>query len=375
MAGVYIHIPFCRRKCCYCNFFSVAAFHRKPEFLKALMQEIGQERPAAAQQEIRTVYFGGGSPGLLDPSEIFMLLTALRERMPLDQNAEVTLELNPEDLKEQSPEDWLRAGINRFSLGIQTFDEHCLDYLSRNHTAGDAQNALQKLMKSGANSVSADLILGIPGQTDASLTDDLRTLAVLGVHHISVYALTVEEQTALNARIRKGLMASPDEAQTASQFLITMDLLEELGYEHYEISNYALPEHRSKHNSAYWNGTNYWGFGPSAHSYDGHSRWWNPANLDTYIRMAAAATLPLDREVLSPLQKLNEYILTRIRTREGIDLKEAARTFNEKVVQGMEERMVGPFEKGWLAREGNRIYLSRSGKLMADHVTALLMDA
>ncbi len=377
MAGIYIHIPFCRQACTYCNFhFSVHLSGMEP-MVAAIEKEI---RQASADQfpntddalTIDTIYFGGGTPGLLSPPLLNRLLAAIYQRFVVQSGAEITLETNPDDHSTEKLLAWKRAGINRLSIGVQSFYEDDLRWMNRVHNAGQSLLAIQAAQRAGFHNLTIDLIYGTPQLTDERWLHNLQQATALGVQHLSCYALTVEPKTALAAQIHKGTTQNVNADQQASQFLLLTDWAAQNGFEHYEISNLAKPGHRSRHNSAYWQGKPYWGFGPSAHSFDGYTRrWWNIANNTLYQKLIEN-NLPLyEEEILTPAQQLNEYVMTALRTGEGIQLRDsrwisADLNFQKQVLkaaakwQQLEKLMV----------HEHAIQLTTPGRLYADGIAA-----
>ncbi len=317
------------------------------------------------KNHISTVYFGGGTPSLLDIDEPVSILDMIRLHFDLDSGSEITLEANPDDISVEKLEAWKQAGINRLSIGVQSFFDEDLKWMNRAHSAGQAISCLETAIKYFDN-ITMDLIYGIPGLSDDRWEQNMKRAFELQVPHLSCYALTVEQKTPLYKMIRTGKKADVDPGDQSRQFLLLMDRAAEAGYEHYEISNFARRGYRSRHNSSYWNGENYLGLGPSAHSYNGTERWWNVANNQQYIDAIEQDLLPREKEVLTPVQKLNEYIMVSLRKSEGIDLerfREAERT----IVVNQAEKFL---QAGRIVIDGNRLQLTREGMLYADGIAA-----
>jgi oxygen-independent coproporphyrinogen-3 oxidase len=369
LAGIYIHIPFCRKACHYCNFHFSTTLHQKNELHGALLEEL-KLRAAPQGERIDTVYLGGGTPSLFSPGMLDELLQAAHRYFPVASQAEITLEANPDDIVPENLDAWKSIGINRLSLGIQSFRTEDLRWMNRSHDAIQALNSLDLIDRAGYTNYSADLIFGIPGLDDKSWQSHILMLAKRRVPHISAYALTVEPRTALDTMIRQGKTISPDPDQQARQFLLLMDILGREGYEHYEISNFALPGMRSRHNSSYWSGTSYLGIGPSAHSFDGRTRSWNIAQNAGYIRSLAQGQLPYEAELLSPDQQRNEYVMTRLRTIEGIDLSFLAQQWGDASRQALMVQSAKHVRSQHAVLQGNHLQLSREGKLFADRIAA-----
>lgn len=369
MAGIYLHIPFCRRACHYCNFHFSTSLHLQNDFLTALLKEISL-RKDYLQGQVTTVYFGGGTPSLLPEKHLQTIIGHLRDHFDIAPQAEITLEANPDDISAQRAMEWRLLGINRLSIGIQSFVQGDLEWMNRAHNAEQAHRCIELARESGIHNYSIDLIYGTPTLSDRQWMDNLATAVSLETPHLSCYALTVEPGTALYTMIRKErvLPVSPDDQ--ARQFLLMTDWLQQHGYLHYEISNFALPGQQSIHNSSYWSGAHYLGLGPSAHSFNGESRQWNIANNAAYIRSLNEARIPFEIETLTETQQFNEYLMTSLRTMEGIDLVRVAKNFGHSK-RSMLEKEAKPFiATRWLEDVGGRLVLTREGKLFADRIAA-----
>jgi len=367
MAGIYLHIPFCRQACHYCNFHFSTSLARKNDFISALLKEIPLRKDYLEGESVETVYLGGGTPSLLAAEEIESILDALRSQFPLAAGGEITLEANPDDITVMRLGAWRQAGVNRLSIGVQSFFEEDLRWMNRAHSATQALDCIRQAREAGFDNLSIDLIYGGPTLPDARWQQNVERAIGLGIPHLSCYALTVEPRTALDTLIRRHAMADVSPDDQARQFLLLMDWMAGAGYEHYEISNFALPGHRSRHNSAYWQGKKYLGLGPSAHSYDGVSREWNIANNARYI---AEPGLIGEKEVLTVEQRLNEYIMIALRTVEGIDLRVMAERFGVQRAEEVRRRAEIYVRKGHLRLTGERVHLTREGKLLADGIAA-----
>jgi oxygen-independent coproporphyrinogen-3 oxidase len=374
LAGIYIHIPFCKKACHYCNFHFSTSLKLKNELLDALLKEI-RLTPGKKDALIETVYFGGGTPSILDMEEIKKILSELGREFRISPDAEVTLEANPDDITREKANAWLEAGINRLSIGIQSFREKDLEWMNRSHSAQQARTAIEDIKMAGFTNYSIDLIFGTPGLGTEAWEDNIREALALEIPHLSCYALTVEPKTALDKMIALHKKEAPDPDLQAEQYLLLMDRLTEAGYEHYEISSFALPGMQSRHNRSYWQGKAYFGFGPAAHSFDGNCRKWNIANNADYIRSLATGRIPFESETLSRVQQLNEYIMTSLRTSGGINLEYITGNWNELISLTLEKK-AGPYLKsGKIARTGNSLLLTREGKLFADGIASdLFMD-
>lgn len=370
MAGIYIHIPFCKKKCHYCNFFSVASMKWKDAFILALLKEIDLRKDYLEGESVQTIYFGGGTPSLLHISDIAMVIEHLTNHFTIDSGAEITLEANPDDISEEKARDWKGASVNRLSIGIQSFFDDDLHYLNRVHSAGQAHRAIEAVRKAGFDNLTIDLIYGIPGLTDEKWIKNLETFFSLSIPHLSAYSLTVEQKTPLDLLIKKGKYTPPDEQQSVGHFKILLQQAKNNSFIHYEISNFAKEGYYSKHNSLYWLGGHYLGIGPSAHSFNGHSRQWNVANISQYIKLDDYHTSVEEKEVLTTDQRYNEYVMTSLRTSWGCDTLHILHVFGGKY----ETHFImnaGPYqEKAHLFNEGTRYFLTDEGKLFADGIAA-----
>lgn len=346
--------------------------------LEAIKQEIGLTATYNGDgRNISSIYFGGGTPSLLEVSEIQDLLLPIYNKFDVDKHAEITLEANPDDINPKKLEAWLDAGVNRLSLGVQTFMDEELTWMNRAHHAGEAIQAIKEIKQAGFTNYSADLIFGSPFQSDDILKKNLEILFSEAVPHISCYALTVEKQTALYHQAVKKRQLSINPAKQAEQFLLLMDMMDTNGYEHYEISNFSKPGMRSRHNSSYWLqhpsglGVPYYGFGPSAHAYDGiNTRKWNIANNALYIRALEQGSIPFETENLTPVQQLNEYIMTSLRTIEGINLELVKENSGKQVYEALIKSGSKHIASGKLLLNNQTLVLSREGKLFADGIAA-----
>lgn len=372
MAGIYIHIPYCRQKCHYCNFFSLATGRHREIFPQALISEAISRREYLEGEKVQTIYFGGGTPSLLGPEVIGEIISRLSELFDLDADAEITLEANPDDLDEAYLKQLAKTRVNRLSIGIQSFRDEDLHYLNRVHGGQDAMQSVQRAKEAGFHNLTVDLIYGIPTLSHEAWNQNLDKFFALELAHLSAYALTVEPKTALDHLISKRKLTPVDEVQTATQFEILLNRMEKEGFVHYEISNFAKPGHYSRHNSLYWLGGHYLGLGPSAHSFNGRTRQWNVARLDQYVSGSATEGVVQEKEVLTMTQRYNEYVMTSLRTSWGTDLEHISSVFGA----GMAEfciKSVQPFiHQGKIVQNGNRLFLTAKGKLFADGIAASL---
>ena len=371
MAGIYIHIPFCKKACHYCNFHFSTSLALKNDFLDALLREIELRKDYTAGETISTIYLGGGTPSLLEKTEIEALLRHLRLYHPIATDAEITLEANPDDISPDKLTAWSKSGINRLSIGVQSFFDEDLAWMNRAHNAGQAIESLSLATQLFPN-ITIDLIYGMPTLTDQKWQSNVERAIGLNIPHLSCYALTVEPKTALQHLIEKSQVADVNSEDQARQFVLLMDWLTAAGYEHYEISNFALPGMRSKHNSSYWRGEKYLGLGPSAHSFDGHSRQWNIANNAMYIQAIRQGIINYEKEELTAEQRLNEYTMTSLRTIEGLDLARVMTDFGADKSFAIKKTAGKYIEQKLIDEKGERLILTKEGKLFADGIASEL---
>ena len=381
MAGIYIHIPFCKKACHYCNFHFSTSLRQKCDFLNALHTEIGlvagisalpaiASPPYLGNQTVETIYFGGGTPSLLNQEELTLILEKLGSSFTVSPDAEITLEANPDDICAEKLREWKKAGINRLSIGVQSFYDSELQWMNRAHNADQSILALEAARQEGFNNITIDLIYGTPGLTDGQWQETVKKAIDLGIPHLSCYALTVEPSTALHHMIARHQSARVDPEKQAAQFTQLMGLLEKAGYDHYEISNFARPGMRSRHNSGYWQGKHYAGLGPSAHSFNGVSRQWNIANNALYISSLQNNELPAETETLTRTQQLNEYIMTALRTSEGLDLLHVDTAFGPAAVKHIDAISHKYRRSGKIQARQAILQLTGEGKLFADGIAA-----
>ena len=371
MPGIYVHIPFCRKACHYCNFHFSTTLHRRGEMMDAMRREIELSAPQE-KETVNTLYFGGGTPSLLAPEELAGLMAPIRRHFNISEQAEITLEANPDDIRPEKIRIWTSLGINRLSIGIQSFREQDLKWMNRAHDAQQARQCIDIARDGGIVNLSIDLIYGTPGLSNEAWLENMRIASTLDIPHLSCYALTVEPGTALDSMIRKQKSAAPVSDIQAEHFLMAMDRLGDAGYEHYEISNFALPGMRSRHNSAYWQGIPYIGIGPSAHAFDGRDRRWNVANNAAYIRSLQEGRIPFEAETLTDTQRLNEYVMTSLRTIEGMDMDRIRRDWGNAAAERI-LRDAKPFkDSGKLNINEYSVVLTGEGKLFADGIAAEL---
>lgn len=366
-SGIYIHIPYCKRKCTYCNFHFSTQFDTLQALLEALHTEIKNRAQEIPDILVDTIYFGGGTPSVLSPTHIESLLHTVYSRYPVQQGAEITLECNPDDLNREYLQDLHSIGINRLSIGIQSFSDRDLQWMNRAHNAFQSKEALTLAAATGFKNISCDLIFGIPGASDEEWLQHLGILYDYSVPHISCYALTVEEKTLLEHRIRHQQMPALSEEDSVRQMLLMFDSMTLHGYEAYEISNYCLPGHRAVHNSNYWKGLPYLGFGPSAHSYHGNTRRWNLSNNQLYTDAVKNGKLFYESETLTRRDRFNEFLMINLRRIEGIRIAELQQDFEEYARDTLLE-LNRLQREGLIAVNEEGYTLTKEGKLLSDSV-------
>ncbi|RQO30085.1 coproporphyrinogen III oxidase [Taibaiella sp. KBW10] len=369
MAGIYIHIPFCKQACNYCNFHFSTSLRQKDEVVAAICKELVLRKDYLYEQVVETVYFGGGTPSLLDEGSLMQIWETIFKHYPKIALKEATLEANPDDMSRDYAQMLRRTPTNRLSMGVQSFFEQDLRFMQRAHTANEAETAIKRAQDAGFDDMTIDLIYGTPGLTNTSWRENMLKAIQFQIPHISAYALTVEEKTLLAHQIEKGKAPAPLNEQAAQQFELMEEMLPMAGFDHYEISNFALPGKYALHNTNYWKGVHYLGIGPSAHSFNGHSRQWNVANNSLYVK-GIETNLPNEElEILSPEDQINEYILTSLRTMWGIDMHYVGNRFGKEIKQALAAKMI-PFLLGQVQQKDEQYTLTKAGKLFADGIAA-----
>ena len=369
MAGIYLHIPFCKKACHYCNFHFSTQTADMQVFVDTLIQEIVLQK-SYIKEPIETIYFGGGTPSLLEEAQLKEILAAIDAHFEIADIIECTLEANPDDMHPSKIAAWKKIGINRLSIGIQSFQASALTWMNRAHTVEQSHAAIQMALDAGIDNLSIDLIYGTPSLSDQALMADLDWIAHYQIKHVSCYALTVEDKTALKKSIEKGQIENIDSEKQARHFEIVCARLKTMGLEHYEISNFAKPGFRSQHNSHYWSGETYLGLGPSAHSFNTISRQWNIANNALYIKSIAQGQLNFEIELLTEANRYNEYMMTSLRRIEGFDLDLIAAKFGNRyyehsiaMINEMEPRNI-------FNQNGNQYSLKDEAKFLADGIAS-----
>ncbi|WP_346774517.1 radical SAM family heme chaperone HemW [Sphingobacterium sp. DR205] len=369
---IYIHIPFCKQACHYCDFHFSTSLQYKTEMVSALLREIELRSPYLEDRKIESIYFGGGTPSLLDVGEISRIIDAVAKQFDISNHAEITLEANPDDLNSAKVNALRSTSVNRFSIGIQSFFEEDLKWMNRAHTRQEASAAIMRVQDAGFENITCDLIYGYPLLTDEKWRYNMQQLIDYAIPHISSYSMTVEAKTALDHFIKKGLSPAIDSDQAADQMNLLIETLKGAGYEQYEISNFAKNGLYARHNTNYWKGKHYLGIGPSAHSFNGNSRSWNIANNAKYIGSIQTNQLPLEIEHLSVRDQINECIMTSLRTMWGLDLEQLEKNFDYAVKSKIIEDAAPFLEQQQLILDDNTLRLTDAGKLMADHIMSEL---
>lgn len=369
MSGIYIHIPFCKQACHYCDFHFSTVMGKKEAMVSGLCKELELRKEEFKEKEVETIYFGGGTPSVLSIEEIDRLLASVYEHYTVCQDPEITLEANPDDLSKEKLKELDSSPINRLSIGIQSFFEEDLVLMNRAHNATEAEECIREAMNYFAN-ISIDLIYGIPGMSNERWRQNIAKALSFKVPHISSYALTVEPKTALASFIKKGIVAPVEDEVAQEHFNILLDEMEKAGFESYEISNFGKPGFFSKNNTAYWQQEKYIGIGPSAHSFDGLRRGWNINNNPKYLKALEGNVLPIEIEMLSKRDRYNEYVMTGLRTIWGVSLEKVREEFGQKYLEYLESQAEKYLEEHLLYYDGDRLLTTKKGRFLADGIAA-----
>ena len=370
MSGIYIHIPFCKQACHYCDFHFSTSLKKKPQMVAAICEELLLRKDEIPQQ-VETIYFGGGTPSLLNAEELEQIFQTIQQNFDISEAPEITLEANPDDLSEEKIKMLAASPVNRLSIGVQSFYGEDLRLMNRAHTEEEALKSIQ-LAKKYFDNISLDLIYGIPGSHNERWRKNLQLVLGLEVPHISSYALTVETGTALQSMIKKGTVAPVEEELAKEQYAIMIEVLESAGFENYEFSNFGHPGYFSRNNTAYWFGKPYLGIGPSAHSFDGHTRKWNISNNTLYIKSIEKGEIPAQSETLTQTDRYNELVMTRLRTKWGISLDEVEQKFGREYSDYLLKESAALIAKGLLEQENGVLQVSKKGKFLSDGIAAEL---
>jgi oxygen-independent coproporphyrinogen-3 oxidase len=369
MSGIYIHIPFCKQACHYCDFHFSTSMKKKDEMVLALAKEIKMRKSEFENDTIETIYFGGGTPSVLTSAEINFLIDTVYENYKVNEDPEITLEANPDDLSSERILELSKSKINRLSIGIQSFFEDDLKMMNRAHNSAEAQRCLEEATKYFDN-ISLDLIYGVPGMSNEKWKQNVEKALSFGVPHISSYALTVEPKTAMNKMIQTGKIEAPKDEVAQEHYMILVETLESKGFIHYELSNFGKANYFSKNNSAYWLGKKYMGIGPSAHSYDGVSRSWNVANNPLYLKAIQDDKLPREIEVLSEADRYNEYIMTGLRTIWGVSLDRIQSEFGKSYLDYLMKQAHKFLKDELLFIENDILKPTKKGKFLTDGIAS-----
>ncbi|KFF07102.1 radical SAM family heme chaperone HemW [Flavobacterium reichenbachii] len=373
MSGIYIHIPFCKQACHYCDFHFSTSMKKKDEMVLALAKEIALRKNEFENDpefsEVETIYFGGGTPSVLSNDQINFLISEVYKNYNVAENPEITLEANPDDLSSDRILELSKSPINRLSIGIQSFYEEDLKLMNRAHNSAEAKKCLEEATKYFDN-ISLDLIYGIPGMSDEMWKQNIQTALNFGIPHISSYALTVEPKTALRKLIDTGKIAEPQDDAASNHFLILVEMLQQNGFIHYELSNFGKENYFSKNNSAYWLGKKYIGIGPSAHSYDGEKRGWNIANNSLYLKSIQENKLPIETEILTKSDRYNEYIMTGLRTIWGVSLERIENEFGQEYLNYLKKQIQKFLNDDLLSIENNILKPTPKGKFLTDGIAS-----
>jgi len=369
LAGIYIHIPFCKQSCSYCDFHFSISLKYKTDLVKALVLEI-ENRKHQLTSEINTIYFGGGTPSLLNDDELKLIIDAVHQNYNVASNIELTLECNPDDLSKNKLKELKNAGVNRLSIGVQSFDNEELQFFNRAHNSSQAESSIKRSQDVGFENITIDLIYGSPLLTDKIWLENLQKVNDLEVPHLSAYGLTVEPKTKLDHQIKTGQFPILDDDKMIAQFKVLVQKTKEFGFTQYEVSSFGKKGFYSQHNSNYWKGVEYLGFGPSAHSYIGEKRIWNVSNNIKYIKALNTAGIYFEEETIDEKTAFNEYVLTRLRTIWGIDLDFIKNNFNEEINTHFQKEIQQYSKSSYLQTEKDKITLTKEGIFIADKITS-----
>lgn len=366
--GIYLHIPFCRKACHYCDFHFSTDLRYREEMVNAMVREM-EIRFSEAGTKTASIYFGGGTPSLLEPSRLDQLFAAIHRLSSVRPEAEITLEANPEDVNRENLKHWLSSGVNRLSIGLQSSHNQRLEWMNRSHSVEAGERAVKSAQDAGFSNITVDLMYGFPDSSPEELEEDIDYILGLQTSHISAYNLSIEPETVFGNRLKKGLLLPLPEEESAAGFLRVFDALEAAGFSGYEISNFALPGQEAVHNRNYWLQKAFTGIGPSAHGFDGNMlRWENSVSNARYMRDLLGGKLSEEQEHMSRSSLANEFILTRLRMKEGLPLGVFSEKFGLSLLQNREAEIQLAVQKGWLLVSEGRLALSREGRLFADHL-------
>jgi len=370
MAGIYLHIPFCKKACHYCDFHFSTSLGPKSEMVEAICKELMLRKDYLEAEQVETIYFGGGTPSLLSTDELQKILDTIHQLFTVSGNAEITLEANPDDLHAIKVKELSQSPINRLSIGVQSFFDEDLVWMNRSHTGAEADSCIKRSQDAGFENSNVDLIYGFPLLSETKWKQNIAQIIHLDVPHLSSYAMNVEQGTALHHFIKNKKQTPLNEGQSTQQFLYLLDQTEQAGLLQYEISNFAKVGKESVHNTNYWRNEKYLGIGPSAHSFNEHSRQWNVANNTKYMQSIAQNKVPQIIEILSLNDRFNEYLMTSLRTSRGTDLTKINTNFGPDFKTHILGKLTEYKENGWLFLEADHLYLTKNGKLFADRIAS-----
>ena len=372
MAGIYIHIPFCKQRCYYCDFHFTTSLQNKDAIINAIIFEL-ESRKNEISEEIKTIYFGGGTPSIIETSDLVNILDAIYKNYTVISNPEITIEANPDDITSSKLKELKQTPINRFSVGIQSFHQKDLKFMNRAHNKAQADNCVPMIQDAGFNNITIDLIYGVPNQSNDEWLYNLNKAFELDVPHISAYALTVEEKTPLNALIKKGKYPNVSDEKAYADFKVLVEKTKEQGFIQYEISNFGKEGYFSKHNSSYWSGEKYMGVGPSAHSFDGKTRKWNHANNKLYLDNLNSNKY-FEQEILSQEDIFNEYLMTGLRTIWGVSLEKIKSDYSPIFIEKFIKKIDLLEKEGKVNVKNNIITISENAKFQTDGITSDLFE-
>lgn len=371
MAGIYIHIPYCKQACHYCNFHFSTSTDSLSEVIDAILTELNVRQAYLENEEIETIYFGGGTPSMVPTHQLQKIINHIQAQFSIDSQCEITLEANPDDINPHVLQEWVDIGINRLSLGVQSFHDDDLFFMNRAHSGKEAFEAISSIVNSDIKRITADIIFGYDGLTEEKLLFNLKQIHQTRIHHLSCYAMTIEPKTALHHQIKTGQVQAMKDMESASQFNLIRSVLTNEAFDHYEISNYARDHEYAIHNTHYWKNRSYLGLGPSAHSYNGITREWNVANNIKYLKSIQNGESISEIETLSPTDKYNEYIMTGLRTKWGVSTEKIER-LGSHFLNHFHEESQTLFEEGKLIQNGSSIQISEDHLILCDAISSTL---
>ncbi|MBN2532719.1 MAG: radical SAM family heme chaperone HemW, partial [Spirochaetales bacterium] len=368
MAGIYLHIPFCKKKCHYCDFYKTLDTGLAGRYITALEKEMVLQRDYLEDAEVKTIYLGGGSPSVLSAVQVREILDKLHDVFEVSGDVEITIEANPDDISRVYARDLRKAGINRISLGIQSWNDKILKFLNRRHTAAIAEEAMKNIAASGIDNISVDMIYGLPGMSLKQWKDDLHKTLKMDIKHLSAYHLTIEKDTVFGKMKDAGELKEIEEEESERQFTVLTESCKKHGFIQYEISNFCKEGYYSIHNTNYWRQEPYLGLGPSAHSYNGESRQWNISDLQSYLKSIDNDKIPAELEILTLKDRYNEYIMTSLRTMWGINLDLVEDKINKESRDYLNNLATRFVKYGMMIKEGNQLVLTDQGKMISDNI-------